>query len=410
MHVDRLRWKFEYLAQRTVEVALGLLPPAAAFRFGSTLGGLAWHLFSSRRRVVIRNLRIAFAGEALPGGIENTAREVFRRSGANLVFSLRSGTMKEEETNRCVDLGDLSEVHSTLREGRGVVLLIPHMGNWELLTQVTHITPPGTPRGAHYRPLNNPLLDKHVHSQRARLGVTLFAKELSPHDLSSFLRQPGMLAILGDQRAGSSGELLPFFGRLTSCSPLAALLARRTGARIAVASIATVAPARWRLDFELLPDRADTASCMAALERAMRRSPADVFWFQDRWKGRRKRPFEIPGKIPRVGLPAYSKPRRALVWLGGVGDTPPTLPFTGPDDVIYEYAIPQSSATARWMEGLTVHRHDAHPKETLRRIDASRDLPLDFVLHDGSEPRLRKVSFGQGIPCSTLPAPDLLDP
>lgn len=407
MQASRLRWNLEHLAHRAVEAALALLPPAAAFRFGSALGDLAWHLFPSRRRVVLRNLRIAFAGEPLRGGIESTARDVFRRSGANLVFSLRSGTMTEDETNRCVDLGDLSEVHGTLRSGRGVILLIPHMGNWELLTQVTHITPPGVPRGAHYRPLNNPVLDKHVHAQRARLGVTLFAKDLSPHDLSSFLRRPGMLAILGDQRAGSAGELLPFFGRLTSCSPLAALLARRTGSRIAVASIATVAPARWRLDFELLPDRADTAACMAALERAMRRSPADVFWFQDRWKGRRKRPFEVAGKIPRPGLPAFTKPRRALVWLGRVPPSPPGLPFTGPDDVSYEYAVPAGASLPAWLEGKTVHRHSGAPGETLRRIDASADLPLDFVLHDGSESRLRKASFGLGVPCSSLPAPGL---
>ena len=167
MQASRLRWNLEHLAHRAVEAALALLPPAAAFRFGSALGDLAWHLFPSRRRVVLRNLRIAFAGEPLRGGIESTARDVFRRSGANLVFSLRSGTMTEDETNRCVDLGDLSEVHGTLRSGRGVILLIPHMGNWELLTQVTHITPPGVPRGAHYRPLNNPVLDKHVHAQRA---------------------------------------------------------------------------------------------------------------------------------------------------------------------------------------------------------------------------------------------------
>ncbi len=404
MQASRVRWKFEYLAHRAVEALLALLPPAAAYRFGAFLGTMAWHLFPSRRRVVMRNLRIAFAGDSLPGGIESTAREVFRRSGANLLFSLRPGIPGAEESGRLVEFGDLGELRRIVRGGQGLILLTPHMGNWELFTQISLPLPPGVPFGAHYRPLNNPLLDRHIHAQRTRTGLTLFSKNLSPHELSSFIRRPGVLAVLGDQRAGEAGELLPFFGRLTSCSPLAALLARRTGARIAVAWSSTIAPARWQVDFEILPEGAGTAACMAALERAMRSSPADVFWFQDRWKGKRKRPYVTPGRIPRGGLPAFTKPRRGLVWLGSPPDAPPELPFTGPGDVVFEYALPAGSALPAWLAGEKVHFVSARPAGDIRRIDAASDLPLDFVLHDGSCPGLRKASLSQGIPCPALPA------
>src|SRR5690606_18987774 len=120
--MSRVRWTFEYLAHRAVEAVLTRLPPSAAYRFGAFLGTLAWNLFPSRRRVVRRNLRIAFAGEELPGGLEATAREVFRRSGANLVFSLRSGSLDDDQAHRLLETGDSAgELLDAVRDGRGAI-------------------------------------------------------------------------------------------------------------------------------------------------------------------------------------------------------------------------------------------------------------------------------------------------
>lgn len=403
MHERRFRWTLEALIYRLAEKGAGLLPRRAVFRLGSALGSLAWYLIPARRHTVLRNLRIAFAGEMSPQEIQRTAREVFRRTGGNMVFSLLSPSFSAEEANARIVHTNREVLLEAAAGGGGIILLIPHMGNWELLSHATSMAPEGVARGAHYRPLNNPVLDEQVRAQREARGTHLFSKGLSLHELTSFVRKPGLLAILGDQRAGKVGEVHAFFGRLTSCSPMASLLARRTRARLLVASIETLPTIQWRITYELLPAGATTPQCMAALERAMRRSPADVFWLQDRWKGHSRRPYQLVGKLPATGFPPFTKPRRGLIWLARAESAPPAdLPPPAPD-LVLEYALPPGAAAPDWIGGALLHRPAADTPAALAAIDESAALPLDFVASFPPSTAVAAAALKLGIPYASPP-------
>lgn len=394
----------EYLAYRGLELAVGLLPAGFAAWVGSTAGELACRLASKRRRTVRRNLRIAFAGEKSPAEIDALTREVFRRTGANMVASLHTASVSRKGLARALMIEGREMFQAAVREGRGVVVVLSHMGNWEALAQQFPLLIPEGYKGATvYRPLNNPLLNKRVEDTRARAGTGLFSKKDSPLAMMAFLREGGVLGMLCDQRAGNTGEVLPFMGRMTSCTPLPSIFARRTHARVMGVSLTTLSPGRWRLKFHELKGEPTTAGCMALLEELIRTSPADVFWMQDRWRPGRRDPLLIAGKLPKTfAMTASIKPRRVLAWFDTAPASAPALPSGEPADVVYDYALPAGSSRPAWAPSdaricfWTKGRED----EALAEADEAAPLPLEAVVMPRANKALLKACRRAGI--STL--------
>lgn len=403
-----VRWRIEYLAYRAMETVIGWLPGGMASRLGCALGAMGHRFMGKRRRTVLRNLRAAFSGEKTMAEIESLAREVFRRNGANLIASLHTATLDRAGLEKALEVVGMDTFRSAVHDGRGVVVVLAHMGNWEALAQKFPLLIPEGYRGATvYRPLNNPFLNKRVEDTRRQAGTGLFSKQDSPLAMMSFLREGGVLGMLCDQRAGNTGEFVPFFGRLTSCTPLPSVFARRTRAHVLGVSLATIAPGRWRLSFHELKGEPTTAGCMALLEELIRTSPADVFWMQDRWRPGRRNPLVLEGK-PAKGAPGQSvKPRRVLVWLHD-GQLPRSaLPAGVPDDISYEYALPRGEARPAWLDReARVHEWTAgRIDRSLARADAFEVMPLNAVITFSDDAVLAEACRNAGIRIHKLAAP-----
>lgn len=280
-----------YIAYRAAETVLRVMPMSLAWRTGAGLGLLGHALSGRYRKLVRRNLTIAFGGELSPEKIKALAREHFRTLGGNFFTSMKMPFLKPEEAGRHLEIEGIDRVKTALAEGRGIVYVLMHMGNWELLTQAAIIAP-GSSAGGIYQPLHNKLLDAHVLRSRQRSGSKLFDRKAGYNAAVTFLRSNKVLAVLADQRAGGSGVWCPFFGRLASTTTLPALLAKRAGAPMMPVGVITTGPGRWKMvvgetlpgvSRDLSPEQA-AAIMNEALEKIIRRSPADWFWVHNRWK------------------------------------------------------------------------------------------------------------------------------
>jgi Kdo2-lipid IVA lauroyltransferase/acyltransferase len=356
-----------------------------------------------RRRIVLKNLRIAFAGEKNLPELRELARQSFRRSVANLVSAVHTAHMDYEDLRACVELENPELAESTVQRGNGMLLLPPHMGNWEILSRFNHLFPAGHEVGAFYRPLNNPYLDARVAKKRQSEGTRLFSKRDSLHNVGAFLKSGGMIGILADQRVGSQGHVTSFMGRLTRSSPLPRLLIRRCGCTALAISVRTISPGRWSVRYHSVEEPGDTAACMAAIERAMRVSPVDVFWFQDRWKIYLSEEKGLSGWLGSAEARSSRHPHRALVWLPAC-PTDWTLGETWQHpDVIYEFAKESGTRTPAWLpKQAVVHevsamKSIADQQREIARIDASAALPLDFVLAGCHDNSLRRAARREAI-------------
>lgn len=373
----RLTWRLEAFGHSFVAAFMRLLPAEDVFRFGEFIGKLMWPMVNLRRRSIVRNLRIACA-PLDPAEADRMARESFIRTVANLVSSSISPKSRGGKIDEMLVVENPELLEEAIGKGRGVVILLAHMGNWELLTRLNHFFPKGTKSGAFYRPLNNLVLNERVLKAREADGTQLFSKRDSLHQVGGFLRDNGVIGILADQRVAYQGEVVSFFGRLTRVSPLPSLLARRCKSEVLALSLRTVAPGKWSARYHKVDKPYHSENCMKALEEAMKYSLLDVFWLQERWKayiGRRKTPEKWLGTEELRG----QKPHRMLFWLEQDEQKPELRKDFIHADIEWEFVSGK------------------HPQE-LEEIDRSKPLPIDLIMALKDHEELRRAAKHLGIP------------
>lgn len=118
-----------------------------------------------------------------------------------------------------------------INRGEGVIMLVPHLGNWELfgLFCGQH-----TPTIFMYQPPKARVFDEMIKSARSRGGLQLApTSSKGVGRLLKALRNGQMVGILPDQEPGlESGKFAPFFGVPAHSMTLVAGLLSRTSARV----------------------------------------------------------------------------------------------------------------------------------------------------------------------------------
>ena len=278
-----------YLVVLGLLAVLERLPLGFVFRLGSLLGLAAWAILPQYRKLARRNLRIALGPDADEAELRRLVRDHFRNLGANLLSVPRLAKMPEDAVQARVEMHGFDHLRGALDRRKGVVMAINHIGNWELYAQLI-----GRVRdvkvGAIFQSQSNKYLNRLIDRNRRRLGLQTFDRKKGYIGAVDLVEGGGILAVLIDQHAGEGGIWTPFFGKLASTSPLAAILSDRTGAPLISVAIHTIGPARWRCTIEppVAPQGKTVGELTAQLNRILERqitaSAKDWFWLHNRWK------------------------------------------------------------------------------------------------------------------------------
>lgn len=233
-----------YLAFRGCLVLIQLVPIELVFLVGLCGGEMAYWFLWKRRRLSLLNLTRAF-NEKPAGELRALNRLHFRRLAANLLCCFKIDTMSREEILKRVSVEKPATLEVPPESQRtGWVAMISHLSNWELFGSLTALYP-DYKFGAVYQKLANPFIDRFLREMRAQADITLFERKEGFLRCIDFLREGGAIGVLVDQSAGYAGLWTPLFGRLASCSTLAASLAMRTDVPIVPIAIYTTGLARW---------------------------------------------------------------------------------------------------------------------------------------------------------------------
>ncbi|MDQ2868520.1 MAG: lipopolysaccharide heptosyltransferase II [Verrucomicrobiota bacterium] len=275
-----------YLLFRAVIGSISLLPFPLLFRVGEFVGTLAWLFLPQYRALARRNVTIAFGEKFSPALV----RRHFQLLTANLLCSIKFMSVPPDDVLQRIEIGDRAEFDRWFAQKKPIILVISHLGSWELCAQIGPLLVPGVRIGTIYQRLNNRFIEDFMQRGRSRIGVELFDRRRGFNKAIELLRGDGALGILADQHAGDQGLWAPFFNRLASTTSLPGLLAKRTGAAIFAVGVTTIGCARWRIAAE--PGVYEegksveeiTALVNASIEQQVRRSSADWFWVHNRWK------------------------------------------------------------------------------------------------------------------------------
>lgn len=397
----KLSHRLEYAAYRMVEEILKRFPLEISDAKGQALGALAWALSGKHRRLVTRNLRIATAGWTGPQpDIPKLVWKTFLRAGANMLCSLAVGVKDPKLVRSRIQFDGLEHLLGPLRRGQGVALVWSHMGNWEVLAQLISEVGETVRGGPIYRPLSNPLLDEMTVQRRTQEGAVVFNKHDGFFGPANLLKEGGVVTIMGDQRAGGHGEVCSFFGKLSSCTPLPALLARRAKAAMVTLSITSTGPGGWRLNVRPLPPKVSTAEIMHHLQTAMMDGITEVFWFHDRWRVDRTRPLSFYTRYDAEAPGQANVPTRLLIEAPAGQESMCAESFLkARADLHLDMILPEKSRWHSQSPRVAIHYRDPNlpPARFLEAVDRTHRAPLDAALIFGPSTDLAAACRKEGI-------------
>lgn len=281
--------RLAFALYRAVVFTVARLSIETVFRIGFALGWLGYYFAGPYRRLVHRNLEIAFGEEKSAAERAWIAHRHFANLGANLFASIKLPMLSREEILRVVEVEGLETLQAGNAAKSGFVMVLAHLGNWEMFAQLSPLVF-GCPVGTIFQKLGNDLLDAEVRKNRATLGLQLFERKEGFVLAGRFMRAGGACGVLTDQHAGDAGLWAPFFGRLASTSTLAATLHLRTGSWLVPATVFTAGVGRWKaVILPAIEPRDDDADALTVrinqtVEQLIRRQPEDWFWVHNRWK------------------------------------------------------------------------------------------------------------------------------
>lgn len=206
------------------------LPEPVAVRLGRSIADLAW---KQRGKGVLR-LESNYARvvpDASPERLAELSRAGMRSYLRYWMESFRLPAWSEDRIRGGFDPKGLHHLTDGLASGRGVILALPHMANWDLAGAwvTTKLETPFTTVAERLKP--ETLYDRFV-AYREGLGM-----EVLPHSggtafgtLARRLRDGGLVCLVAERDLSSSGVEVRFFGEATRIPAGPALLAQQTGA------------------------------------------------------------------------------------------------------------------------------------------------------------------------------------
>ncbi|MFF1548878.1 phosphatidylinositol mannoside acyltransferase [Streptomyces sp. NPDC058291] len=206
------------------------LPEPVAVRLGRTVADLVW----KRRGKGVRRLEGNYARvvpDASPERLAELSRAGMRSYLRYWMESFRLPAWSAERVRGGFAPKGLHHLTDGIASGRGVVLALPHMANWDLAGAwvTTELKTPFTTVAERLKP--ETLYDRFV-AYREGLGM-----EVLPHTggaafgtLARRLRDGGLVCLVAERDLSASGVEVDFFGDRTRMPAGPALLAQQTGA------------------------------------------------------------------------------------------------------------------------------------------------------------------------------------
>ena len=290
----------EYTAARGLLGILGILPRRAAVALAEGIAALGYRFLKGPRRVAEINLKLAFP-DADKDERQRLARGSFRNLGRILGEMSQFPKATRESLNDLIefqiDPAVYAEYQKLKSEGRGIIIVSPHLGNWEVL--VFGWATYDAPMSYLARPLDNPLIEKLTVDLRTKFGNRPINKTNSAMAAARILREEGLIGILADVNAHpKEGVFVPFFNVEACTSSGPALIAMRTNSAIVPMCGAwseekqKYIGVHGRLIYPASTGDRDadvkstTAEFTAEVEKLVRRFPDQWLWIHKRWKTR----------------------------------------------------------------------------------------------------------------------------
>ena len=263
------------------------LPLKANHSFGAFLGHLLFIFNSDVKNASRQNLKICF-----PNLDKDNQKALLKKSlietGKNLT---ESGLIWNQSFKENVNLIRKINGEKYLEGSKKTILLVPHIGCWEITGRVVAEKRKAT---FMYRPLRSVKQDEYLFARRNQGNLTMASADRSGIlKIQRALSNGELVGILPDQDPGDEGGIMaPFFNKEVNTMTLLARLTQKHNAQVLMFWAKRLDKGRgYDLNFEpvnLSKDGDDLESCVKVMNRSIeslvKKIPEQYMWGYKRFK------------------------------------------------------------------------------------------------------------------------------
>ena len=261
-------------------------------------GKLIYHVFPLRRRVVMENLRRVYGDTLTDRRIAEIAQAFYGHLVKFLGEFVRLAFMSDAKKTQYVRIEGIEHLAAAREQGKGVLLLAGHFGNWEVSTVAGMSQFKQYHGHLHFirRPLKPQWFNDLVMRRFRKAGFGTLEKTGSLDEILALLEDNRIIVSIFDQfTVRKYGIQSEFFGHPAHTFKSLAVLAQFTGAPVIPSSSWREPDGTHVLLFEppvevLTEGRTkdilskNTKRFNEALERIILRHPEQWIWMHKRWK------------------------------------------------------------------------------------------------------------------------------
>jgi len=283
----------EYVIFQVFKWIILLLPLKSAQRLGYYLGTLGFYIAKRRRLIALENLFQAFPDKS-DRERKLIARGAFQNYGITLSELLWFPNLTESMIKKLVNVCNLNLMIEKYREGKGLVMLSGHCGNWELLALAFGYLSK-IPISIIVQTQNNHLVDEVINKHRSLFGNKVIPWGMAIREIIRTLESRGVVAVAPDQSGAKDSIYVKFFGRVTATHQGPAVFALRVGTPLLIVLMNRLADGTYQARIQEVPVNdlngyseenvvKLTQRHVDILEDHIRQYPDHWLWMHRRWK------------------------------------------------------------------------------------------------------------------------------
>jgi KDO2-lipid IV(A) lauroyltransferase len=258
------------------------------------MGRLAFLFAVHERKNAIAHLTLAFGDEKSPDEIRRLAKQVFLTLSACAADAVRLPLMvRDGSIDQLVSLENFHYFTDAVKQGRGVIIMTGHYGNWELMG--TYVVRHGYPIKVVAKKSYDPRLDKLIVGYRNEAGYANTARGKASLSVVEGLMNGETYGLLFDLDTKVKGVFVDFFGKPAHTATVPALLSMKLKVPIVPMFIRMTRDFRYVvtcLEPPVFVDSGDeekdvvenTQMCSTIYEQVIRAHPEQWIWMHRRWK------------------------------------------------------------------------------------------------------------------------------
>ncbi|CDZ78047.1 Lipid A biosynthesis lauroyl acyltransferase [Legionella massiliensis] len=266
-----------------------------------TWAGRIFYRFLPYRHAVIRaNIDQVFDKQLNDAEKEHLIKAFYSHLATSIKETLFLRFLSEKKLRNRVEVRGAEHMLATVKEGRGVLVLTGHFGNWEFAPLGGILSFEEFKGQFHFirRTLGNKTIEKFLFRRYYQAGLNVIPKKNSLHQVCDALEQNHAVIFVMDQHASLAnrdGIAAEFFGKKAGTYRSLATFSRHTGVPVVPAAgyrlpngrhvLEFYEPIKWQ-EYDSVQESIyrNTLAYNQALERIILARPEQWLWLHKRWK------------------------------------------------------------------------------------------------------------------------------